>query len=174
MPTWFNRIHKYELDLNVIEKGSVSSLLIPDELASQLTRILPLLFDKHGVVRADLRLGLQRLLRKYRGFFAGGHLPFQSKPKLLYQDEGLNLRRFSFRPNPADWFELGILAYGLGVSRCWLFSYLLKLELGSIGEMLELKRIRDVLATPNASRPRLIWQLRGKRRFLNRILHFRL
>ena len=65
---------------------------------------------------------MKKLLDKYRGMLARGYLPFQEKPKLTYQEEGLELQKFCFRSDDADWYELGILAYGCGVSRCWLFS----------------------------------------------------
>jgi hypothetical protein len=121
-----------------------------------------------------LKAGLKRLLDKYRGFLALGFLPFQGKPKLTYQEEGLELERFSFRPDEADWFELGMLAYGCGVSRCWLFSFLVTLELSLLGDFVELVKARLGDTTLYHARPRLIHQIFGKRRYIHRILHFRL
>jgi hypothetical protein len=60
----------------------------------------------------NFKAGLKKLLEKYRGFLTLGYLPFEEKPKLSYQEKGLELERFSFRPDDADWFELGILVYG--------------------------------------------------------------
>jgi hypothetical protein len=173
MPTYFNRNHNANVDLRE-SAASVSTLLVPDSLALKLSSILPVRISKKKKEFVDLRQGLKMLLNKYRGFLALGKLPFQYKPKLSYQNEGLNLQVFKFRPDNADWFELGILAYGLGVSRCWLFSFLLELELSGLGEFLALKIAKDGLTTPNHSRPRMIHQITGRRRFISRILHFRI
>ncbi len=173
MPTLFNRTHKKFVDLDVMSKPTVSTLLIPASIAEKLNSILPVSVNKNGSEIVQFASALHSLLEKYRGFFAVGNLPFHSKPKLTFQDDNLNLQTFKFRPNHADWFELGIIAYGLGDSRCWLFTYMLELELSGIGEFLALKPVRDVLATPRVSRPRKVLQITGKRRFLNRILHFR-
>lgn len=173
MPTLFNRVHHKNIDSRE-SCVTVSTLLIPEDLAKGLESVLPVGVTKRGIEFVDFRLGLKLLLNKYRGFLAAGYLPFAGKPKLTYQREGLNLQKFSFRPDNADWFELGILAYGLGVSRCWLFSYLLELELSGLGDFLALKAVKRGLTTPTASRPRLIHQITGRRRFLGRILHFRI
>jgi hypothetical protein len=164
MPSIFNRIHSRKIDLQNLPKETVSTLLIPEKLLQFLDR------DKDKKV--NLKLILNKLLHKYRGLMACGNLPFADKPKISYQSDGLNLQPFKFRPNHADWFELGILAYGLGVSRCWLFSFLLELESSGISEFLELGR--DVVATPNRSRPRMIHQIMGRRRYINRKIHFRI
>ncbi len=122
----------------------------------------------------SISLGLKNLLNKYRGLFAIGFLPFSDKAKLRYQEEGLNLQEVKFRPEEEDWAELGIIAYGLGVSRCWLFSYMLALERSFIAELFSDRAIRDVVATATASRPQQILRISGRRRFLRRILHFRI
>jgi hypothetical protein len=173
MPTLFNRIHKKNVDLQDSHL-TVSTLLIPESLLEVLYSVLPLNTTKKKKVFLDFRLGLKFLLNKYHGLLAVGELPFATKPKLTYQSEGLNLHAFKFRPDNADWFELGILAYGLGVSRCWLFSYLLELERSGLGDFLGLKEVRRVLTTPTISRPRLIHQITGQRRYINRVLHFRI
>jgi hypothetical protein len=173
MPTLFLRSHKKVIDLK--NSGvSCSTLLIPEFLIEKLPSILPVATAKNGKNFLDLRLGLKSLLQKYRGFLAIGNLPFAGKPKLTYQKEGLSLQVLKFRPDNDDWFELGILAYGLGVSRCWLFTYLLELELSGLGEFLALKEGKIGLATPTISRPRMIQQITGKQHYINRILHFRI
>ncbi len=173
MPTIFNRTHKKFIDLDVMSNTTVSTLLIPASIAEKLKFILPISVNKKGIEIVQFSVALNMLLKKYRGLFAVGNLPFTSKPKLTFQDDGLDLQAFKFRPNHADWFELGIIAYGLGVSRCWLFTYMLELELSGLGDFLALEMTKDVLATPNVSRPRLVQQITGKRHYNNRILHFR-
>jgi hypothetical protein len=173
MPTLFLRSHKKVIDLK--DSGaSCSTLLIPESLIEKLPSVFPISSTKNGKKFLDFRLGLKLLLQKYRGFLAIGNLPFAAKPKLIYQKEGLSLQVFKFRPDNDDWFELGILAYGLGVSRCWLFSYLLELELSGLGDFLALKEAKIGLTTPMISQPRMIQQIIGKRRYISRILHFRI
>ena len=117
MPTLFNRIHRKNIDLKE-SCVTVSTLLIPEIFVENLDSILPVGMTKDGKKFTNFRLGLKLLLNKYRGFLAVGNLPFAGKPKLTYQREGLDLQVFKFRPDNGDWFELGMLAYGLGVSRC--------------------------------------------------------
>lgn len=173
MPTLFNRTHKKNVDLKE-SRLTVSTLLIPATLTDNLKSILPVSVNKKGKESIQFALGLKLLLDKYRGFLAVGNLPFKGKPKLTYQEDDLDLQSFKFRPANGDWFELGMIAYGLGVSRCWLFSYMLELELSGLGDFLALKIVGDVLATPKVSRPRMVHQITGRRRFINRILHFRI
>ncbi|MCB1177985.1 MAG: DUF1564 family protein [Leptospiraceae bacterium] len=144
--------------------GTVSTLKIPKSLYTQMAR-------KYGTrkVRGTLRY----LLNRYRGYLAVGYLPWSGKVKTLYQDKGLDLINLKFRPNNEDWTELSIIAFSLGVTKCWLFSHLLKLDFFGIGEFLEKKEFNDVLATPRHSRPKCLVQITGKRRFIHRILHFR-
>ena len=173
--TFFQRKHDKKVDLKAIERSTVSTLLIPKHLVDKLDLVLPVVLDTATMKKSyDLKAGLKKLLEKYRGFFAAGQLPFQKKPKLTYQEEGLELQRFSFRPDDADWFELGILAYGCGVSRCWLFSFLVTLELSLLGDFVEVVKARFGDTTLYHCRPRLIHQIFGKRRYNHRILHFRL
>jgi hypothetical protein len=173
MPTFFLRNHRKNIDLKE-SSVSCSTLLIPESLIENLPSVLPTSSTKNGKKFLDFRLGLKLLLQKYKGFLAIGNLPFAGKPKLTYQKEGLSLQVFKFRPDNDDWFELGILAYGLGVSRCWLFSYLLELELSGLGDFLALKEAKIGLATPKISRPRMVQQIMGKCRYISRILHFRI
>jgi hypothetical protein len=173
--TFFQRRHEKRVDLKAFEKSTVSTLLIPKHLVEKLDLVLPVVLDTATMKKSyNWKAGLKRLLEKYRGFLASGFLPFAEKPKLTYQEEGLELQRFSFRPDEADWFELGILAYGCGVSRCWLFSFLVTLELSLLGDFVELVKARFGDTTLYHCRPRLIHQIFGKRRYIHRILHFRL
>jgi hypothetical protein len=175
MAGYFRREQEDRVDVKEFDRTTISTLLIPGKLVEQLARVIPCAVDeKNGRAIWDLKSGLKKLLSKYRGFLATGNLPFQHKPKLTFQDEGQDLRKFSFRPDDEDWFELGILAYGSGVSRCWLFSYLLSLELSGISLMVSLPEFRDGVTTPNISRPRLILQITGKKRWIHRKVHFRL
>jgi len=175
MISYFHRRHDKKIDLKEFERSTVSTLLIPKHLVEKLNLVIPYVESSKTKKKSyKLKEGLKKLLEKYRGLLARGYLPFQEKPKLTYQEDGLELQKFCFRPDDADWHELGILAYGCGVSRCWLFSFLVELDLSLLGEFID--RTKEIFGVTSAdvSRPRLIQQIFGKRRYIHRILHFRL
>jgi hypothetical protein len=175
MPGYFHRHQERSVDLDVYKKGTVSTLLVPQELVVQMSSVVVTTFNpKSKALCFDFRSTLRFLLNKYRGFLGSGNLPFQQKPKLTFQEEGQDLQRFSFRPDDADWFEFGLLAYGCGVSRCWLFSYLLGLELSGLSMLVSHPEFQRAVTTANLARPRLILQIFGKRRYIHRRVHFRL
>jgi hypothetical protein len=174
MAGYFNRLQEQQVDIKEYDRTTVSTLLVPKLLINELDKVIPWEITKRGKVIWDFRSGLRRLVNKYRGFLASGNLPFQQKPKLTFQEEGLDLQKFSFRPEDDVWFELGILAYGCGVSRCWLFSYLVSLELSSVSLLVSRSEFQSGVTTPNLSRPKLILQILGKRRYINRKVHFRI
>ncbi len=104
--TFFQRRHEKMIDLKAIERSTVSTLLIPKHLVEKLDLVLPVVIDTATMKKSyNWKAGLKKLLDKCRGFLASGFLPFQEKPKLTYQEEGLELQRFSFRPDDADWFD---------------------------------------------------------------------
>ncbi|MCB1179196.1 MAG: DUF1564 family protein, partial [Leptospiraceae bacterium] len=148
-----------------IHQGTVSTLLIPEILAIQMEARFNKGYKMHGVLRF--------LLNKYRKFIASGQIPRSRKFKLKFQEKGQNLISKKFRPGNKDWAELGIWAYGLGCSRCWLFSYLLELELSLMGEFLALPEMIDLHTTLTNSTPKAIWQFTDKNTAFKRVLHFR-
>jgi hypothetical protein len=175
MISYFHRRHDKKVDLKEFERSTVSTLLIPKHLVEKLELVIPFVENSKTKKKSyKFKEGLKKLLEKYRGLLARGYLPFQHKPKLTYQEEGLDLQKFCFRPEDADWFELGILAYGCGVSRCWLFSFLVELDLSLLADFVDIGKAIFGVTSADLSRPRLIQQVFGKRRFIHRILHFRL
>jgi hypothetical protein len=175
MISYFHRRHEKKVDLKEFEKSTVSTLLIPKHLVEKLELVIPYVENSKTKKKSyRFKEGLKKLLDKYRGLLAKGYLPFQEKPKLTYQEEGLELQKFCFRPDDADWFELGILAYGCGVSRCWLFSFLVELDLSLLADFIDIQKAICGVTSADVSRPRLIHQILGKRRYIHRILHFRL
>jgi len=52
------------------------------------------------------------------------------KWKKHYQDEGQDLNALYFYPNECDWARLSIISNGTGFSRCYIFVYLMLLDLG--------------------------------------------
>ena len=85
------------------------------------------LLKNHGA--DNVTVYLRNLLSMFRTLTHSGMIPKPVKVKTEYQEEGQNLCRVGFRPNNADWIELGELALAYGKSRCWLFVYLLKLDI---------------------------------------------
>ncbi|EMJ92536.1 PF07600 family protein [Leptospira alstonii serovar Pingchang str. 80-412] len=100
---------------SVRKSGNLCSFLIPEHLVCS-TRLRP------KALRKTLHLLLshwdETLVRKR---FLGKRLAYAR-----YQEKNLNLQKMNFRPFEEDWCKLGILAWGLGISRCFLFSLLLE------------------------------------------------
>ncbi|MCE9501193.1 MAG: DUF1564 domain-containing protein, partial [Leptospira sp.] len=68
------------------------------------------------------------LLTKYRLLNASGKHEISLKDKTQYQDQDTGLQKVNFRPDPADWSELRVIANSYGISMCKLFSRLLLLD----------------------------------------------
>ena len=65
----------------------------------------------------------------------------------------------SFRPNNADWIELGELALAFGKSRCFVFTFLLELDLSGFWEMLYESGLNDAVPTKNKLLLRVTYSL---------------
>jgi len=52
------------------------------------------------------------------------------KWKKTYQAENQDLRKVFFYPDEADWAHLSLISYSTGYSRCYIFVYLMLLEVG--------------------------------------------
>ena len=98
---------------------TVSTLLIPESMMPSFL----FLVKNHGA--GNTSVYLRNLLFMYRTLTHSGMIPSPISVKTEYQEEGLNLCRVGFRPDNADWLELGELALAFGKSRCWLFVFLL-------------------------------------------------
>lgn len=100
---------------SIRKSGNLCSFLIPEDLVrtyslhpKRLRKILHFLLSNWD----------ETLIRKR---FLGKRLVYAR-----YQEKNLNLQKMNFRPFEEDWCKLGILAWGLGISRCLLFSFLLE------------------------------------------------
>ncbi|MCB1179415.1 MAG: DUF1564 family protein [Leptospiraceae bacterium] len=165
MKLLYDKNQKAKLEFQQFESKTVSTLLIPQALLIHIE-------NKFGK-KYQLDDILSCLISKYKKFIASSQIRPSKSFKLKFQEEGLNLIPKKFRPENKDWMELGIIAYGLGYSRCWLFSYLLELEFSLMGEFLELPELMEALATLSTATPKNIWQLTNKNTAFLRILHFR-
>ncbi|EMO03657.1 PF07600 family protein, partial [Leptospira interrogans serovar Icterohaemorrhagiae str. Verdun HP] len=95
--------------------GAPSDFNIPKELVSHLGKRI----QKAG----SLRLLLNQCIHK-RPFLI--LVPKQtSRNKISYQEQKLELQRYSFRPFEDDWIELKRLSFLYGVSMCKMFVKLL-------------------------------------------------
>ncbi|MBP7280039.1 MAG: DUF1564 family protein [Leptospiraceae bacterium] len=105
-----------------LEEDTVSTLLIPEHLKEAF-------LEKTKKYNGNTSLYLRSLLRRFRTLTHSGMIPEPEKLKTSYQDRDLNLKKVSFKPKNSDWLELGELALVFGKSRCWMFVFLLKLDL---------------------------------------------
>ncbi|MBM9500614.1 DUF1564 family protein [Leptospira sp. 201903071] len=108
-----NKTINSKREITLRKKGSPVTLLIPE----QIIRMRRLRANK-------LNQELSFLLQKYQKTALKKKFLGKSFPAISYQRKGLKLKRMNFRPNEKEWVELGILALGLGVSRCLLFAIL--------------------------------------------------
>ncbi|MBP7281325.1 MAG: DUF1564 family protein [Leptospiraceae bacterium] len=119
----FKNSDKFEIDSLDERNQTVSTLLIPESMMPSFL----FLVKNHGA--GNTSVYLRNLLFMYRTLTHSGMIPSPISVKTEYQEEGLNLCRVGFRPDNADWLELGELALAFGKSRCWLFVFLLKLDI---------------------------------------------
>ncbi|EMK11391.1 MULTISPECIES: DUF1564 family protein [Leptospira] len=99
------------------KKGTPVTLLIPEQIV-HLRKLKP----------NKLSQELSFLLKKYQKCELEKKFLGRSFPAVSYQRKGLKLKKMNFRPNEKDWVTLGVLALGLGVSRCLLFTILAEWE----------------------------------------------
>ena len=119
----FQNSNEFLLDTIDDRNHTVSTLLIPENLIPSFV----FLVKNHGA--GNISVYLRNLLFMYRTLTHSGMIPEPITVKTEYQEEGQNLCRVGFRPSNSDWLELGELALAFGKSRCWLFVYLLKLDI---------------------------------------------
>lgn len=126
----FENKNEYKsLEMNQSGK-TVSTLLVPKHLAQGFLKKRNELYGKNTAAYFRYLLSICKI------FTHSGMLPKPKKIKTEYQEENLNLQRLSFRPSNSDWIELGALAIAFGKSRCWLFTYLLELDLVGFWDIL--------------------------------------
>lgn len=127
---------------------TVSTLLVPAHLVGDLKAKM----KEHG---NSLVIYLRNLLWMYRSLTHSGMVPPPRKIKTEYQEEGLDLKRVSFRVDNADWIELGELALAFGKSRCWVLTFLLELDILGLWETLSELNLSNAVPTTNKLRLRV-------------------
>ncbi|AOP36148.1 hypothetical protein A0128_17185 [Leptospira tipperaryensis] len=145
---------------------------IQSRLAERREKVVTLLIPEiylNGLSQRRLPKKLPYLLRRYSKFMASRSRLNSKADSILYQNPG-KMRKMNFRMNTGYWSMLGALAQTHGVSRCFLFNFLLSLEDAEVGDSLV-----EVL---NAGVPtfhdvyRYIWQLDLIQNRISRSLEF--
>ncbi len=121
MITFLNKNEFVRKSIN-LEEDSISTLLVPEYLYADFRL-------KTKKYKGNTALYLHSLLRRFRTITHSGSIPNPEKLKTTYQERNLLLKEVSFKPKNQDWLELGELALVFGKSRCWMFVFLLKLDL---------------------------------------------
>lgn len=138
----FQNSKTFKIDELWKKDKSVSTLLVPAHLIQALK-------SKKNIHGKKISAYLRNILKMYRTLTHSGMIPDPRKIKTEYQDEGLDLKRVSFRPGNADWLELGELALAFGKSRCWVFTFLLELDLTGFSEILYTSGLDVAVPTQN-------------------------
>lgn len=149
----FENKKSFRFDKERFADKSISTLLVPAHLLEGLKRKT----KEHG---NSLVVYLRNLLWMYRTITHSGMVHPPRKIKTEYQGEGLDLQRLNFRVGNADWLELGELALAFGKSRCWMFTYLLELDLLGVWEILLESGLNLGVPTKSKLRLRVSWSLR--------------
>ena len=129
------------------------------------------LYLKNKKRKEHFTVYLRKLLRRYRTVTHTGLLPKPKKVKTEYQEEGQNLERVNFRPRNTDWIELGELALAFGKSRCWIFVYLLKLDLLGMWRLLVKATLEKIVPTLPSLELTSFWTLQRFRQNFARGYH---
>jgi len=148
----FRNSNAYVFD-NLDERdNTVSTLLIPENMLEDF-------LGEKGKHQDNISIYLRKLLRRYRSLTHSGMIPTPIKVKTEYQEEGLNLKKINFRPMNSDWVELGELGLAFGKSRCWMFIYLLKLDLLGLWRILVKVGFKKIVPTLPNLELKSIWTL---------------
>jgi len=144
----FQNQNSFRFDKQRLADKTISTVLVPTHLLEGLKKKT----KEHG---NSLVVYLRNLLWMYRTITQSGMIPPPRKIKTEYQEEGLDLKRLSFRVNNADWIELGELAIAFGKSRCWMFTFLLELDILGLWEILSESGLDIAVPTQNRFRLRV-------------------
>ncbi|MBW0435009.1 DUF1564 domain-containing protein [Leptospira yasudae] len=156
---WFSSGEKIE---SILIEGplGIDSLLVPysywDRLDPQEKKILP-----HR---------LTFLLRRYGKYLANKKRLHWKAGKIRYNRGVGRMKKMTIRVNTGAWAVLGALAAAHGVSRCYLFNYMLWLEDNGVGD--------SIVETLNRGVPslhgtyRMIWTLNLRENLISRELEF--
>ncbi|WP_017850967.1 DUF1564 domain-containing protein [Leptospira interrogans serovar Szwajizak] len=148
---------------SALVEGSIGtdSLLVPNNYWNCL----------NSQERKALRGKLPILLRKYSKQIASMKRLHYKAGKIKYNRDVGKMKKFSVRVHTGVWATLGVLAAAHGVSRCYLFNYMLWLE--ELGE-----KENFFVKTLNQGVPsfhwtyKMIWKIDRKQNLISRELKF--
>ncbi|EKR71748.1 DUF1564 domain-containing protein [Leptospira noguchii] len=156
---YFNTDQKIESTLNEnVEK--VVTLLVPK-------RYYVILSSKD---RRMLGKKLPYLLNRYGKFISSHSRLNRRAVTTLYQKNQGELKKINFRIDMSHWAMLGVLAHAHGVSRCFLFNFLLSLEKAGVGDSI-VKVLNEGVPTFHKIY-RYIWQLDLSNKRISRTLRY--
>ncbi|OOV41757.1 hypothetical protein B1J93_11730 [Leptospira kirschneri serovar Pomona] len=137
------------------------SLLVPDDYWNRL----------NSQERKALRGKLPILLRKYSKRIASMERLHHKAEKIKYNRGVGKMKKFSIRVNTGVWANLGVLAAAHGVSRCYLFNYMLWLEDLGGEEDFFVKTLNQ--GVPNFHWTyKMIWKINRRQNLISRELQF--
>ncbi|MCH1911703.1 DUF1564 domain-containing protein [Leptospira noguchii] len=137
------------------------SLLVPSDYWNRL----------NPQERKDLRKKLPILLRKYSKRIAAMERLHFRAGKIKYNRGVGKMKKFSIRVNTGVWANLSVLAAAHGVSRCYLFNYMLWLEDLSGEEDFFVKRLNQGVPSFHWTY-KMIWKINRKQNLISRELQF--
>ncbi|MBP7282535.1 MAG: DUF1564 family protein [Leptospiraceae bacterium] len=162
----FQNKRTFPFDRQRLADKTISTLLVPSHLIEDLKKKT----KEHG---NSLVIYLRNLLWMYRTITHSGMIHPPRKIKTEYQVEGLDLKRVNFRVSNVDWIELGELALAFGKSRCWLFVFLLELDILGLWETLSELNLSNAAPTKNKLRLKVSLSLRRVTEDFARSYHVR-
>ncbi|MBM9500068.1 DUF1564 domain-containing protein [Leptospira sp. 201903071] len=138
----------------------VVTLLVPETYFENLSK----------EERKVLGKKLPYLLRRYGKFMCAQPRFNEKGITVLYQKNQGKLKKLNVRMGTGYWALLGALAYSHGVSRCFLFNFLLSLDHAGVGDSIVEVLNRGVPTFHNVYR--YIWQLEITQNKVTRLLEF--
>ncbi|KPA33057.1 PF07600 family protein [Leptospira interrogans] len=137
------------------------SLLVPNDYWNRL----------NSQERKDLRKKLPILLRKYSKRIASMERLYHKAGKIKYNRGVGKMKKFSIRVNTGVWANLGVLAAAHGVSRCYLFNYMLWLEDLGGKEDFFVKSLNPGVPSFHWTY-KMIWKINRRQNIISRELQF--
>ncbi|WP_016752183.1 DUF1564 domain-containing protein [Leptospira kirschneri] len=137
------------------------SLLVPDDYWNRL----------NSQERKALRSKLPILLRKYSKRIASMERLHHKAGKIKYNRGVGKMKKFSIRVNTGVWANLGVLAAAHGVSRCYLFNYMLWLEDLGGEEDFFVKTLNQGVPSFHWTY-KMIWKINRRQNLISRELQF--
>ncbi|EMO52207.1 DUF1564 domain-containing protein [Leptospira noguchii] len=118
------------MDILLLDDGQkIESALVEDSVGTDSLLVPDVYWNRLNLQeRKALRGKLPFLLRKYSKQIVSMKRLHNRAGKIKYNRDVGKMKKFSIRVHTGVWATLGVLAAAHGVSRCYLFNYMLWLE----------------------------------------------